>query len=138
MRDGRYLATREPNRLAALPYLIAKLVQRAGLQSDLRDLHRTGLVARMKDANLKKDTLELPAGLVAADEPTAQAAQREPVEETGYVVADGGTLHTLGGYTLWLAAGSTGSKPLARFYSPRGNWQGSISILVERSDRPRD
>lgn len=48
--------------------------------------------------NLKKDTLELPAGIVAADEPTAEAALRELVEETGYVLADSGTVHALGRY----------------------------------------
>lgn len=48
--------------------------------------------------NLKKDTLELPAGIVSADEPTADAALRELVEETGYTLAEGGRLHSLGNY----------------------------------------
>lgn len=48
--------------------------------------------------NLKKDTLELPAGIVSADEPTADAALRELVEETGYTLAKDGRLHPLGNY----------------------------------------
>lgn len=48
--------------------------------------------------NLKKDTLELPAGIVSADEPTPQAALRELVEETGYVLVDDGSLYDLGCY----------------------------------------
>lgn len=48
--------------------------------------------------NLKKDTLELPAGIVSAEEPTADAALRELVEETGHTLAEGGRLHPLGNY----------------------------------------
>ncbi|GIH07461.1 hypothetical protein Rhe02_55280 [Rhizocola hellebori] len=48
--------------------------------------------------NLKKDTLELPAGIVSADEPTVDAALRELVEETGYILAEGGSLYPLGSY----------------------------------------
>nr|BFE63099.1 NUDIX hydrolase [Dactylosporangium thailandense] len=48
--------------------------------------------------NLKRDTLELPAGIVSAEEPTADAALRELVEETGYTLTDEGQLHALGDY----------------------------------------
>lgn len=48
--------------------------------------------------NLKKDTLELPAGVVSVDEPTDAAALRELVEETGYGLAEDGSLHFLGSY----------------------------------------
>lgn len=48
--------------------------------------------------NLKRDTLELPAGIVDRDEPTADAALRELVEETGYTLTDAGQLHPLGNF----------------------------------------
>lgn len=46
--------------------------------------------------NLKCDTLELPAGVTAQDEPLEAAALRELTEETGYVLAEGATLQPLG------------------------------------------
>ena len=46
--------------------------------------------------NLKRDTLELPAGIVGSDEPVHEAALREMEEETGYVLAPGAKLQPLG------------------------------------------
>jgi ADP-ribose pyrophosphatase len=46
--------------------------------------------------NLKRDTLELPAGVVGADEPVHVAALRELEEETGYTLAAGAGLLPLG------------------------------------------
>lgn len=46
--------------------------------------------------NLKCETLELPAGVVAKDEPVDAAALRELAEETGHVLAEGATLQPLG------------------------------------------
>lgn len=48
--------------------------------------------------NLKRDTLELPAGTLDKDEKPEQAALRELEEETGYAVADGAPLRSLGSY----------------------------------------
>jgi ADP-ribose pyrophosphatase len=48
--------------------------------------------------NLKRDTLELPAGLVGPDEPVEEAALRELVEETGQTLADGAKVLPLGPY----------------------------------------
>lgn len=46
--------------------------------------------------NLKRDTLELPAGIVNLDEPTEDAAVRELEEETGYALDAGAKLQALG------------------------------------------
>ncbi|WP_432978609.1 NUDIX hydrolase [Dactylosporangium sp. CA-233914] len=48
--------------------------------------------------NLKLDTLELPAGLIAEGEPPSAAALRELTEETGYTLTGEGSLHDLGRY----------------------------------------
>lgn len=48
--------------------------------------------------NLKRDTLEMPAGIVNRDEDLDKAALRELTEETGYVLADDGGLHSLGAF----------------------------------------
>lgn len=48
--------------------------------------------------NLKRSTLELPAGVVADGEGAPAAALRELMEETGYALAPGGELHDLGNY----------------------------------------
>jgi ADP-ribose diphosphatase len=46
--------------------------------------------------NLKADTLELPAGIVAEGEPVEYAALRELEEETGHALAPGNALTPLG------------------------------------------
>jgi ADP-ribose pyrophosphatase len=48
--------------------------------------------------NLKRDTLELPAGIVGRDEDIAAAALRELEEETGHAPAPGTSLIPLGSY----------------------------------------
>jgi ADP-ribose pyrophosphatase len=48
--------------------------------------------------NLKRNTLELPAGVVADGEAAPTAALRELIEATGYALAPGGELHDLGNY----------------------------------------
>ena len=48
--------------------------------------------------NLKRDTLELPAGIVGRGEDITAAALRELEEETGHVPAPGASLVSLGAY----------------------------------------
>lgn len=54
------------------------------------------ILVRQYRHNLKCDTLELPAGVASKDESPEKAAERELVEETGYMVADGAALEPLG------------------------------------------
>lgn len=56
------------------------------------------VLVRQYRHNLKRDTLELPAGIVGRDEDLDKAALRELVEETGYELGDGGVLHPLGAF----------------------------------------
>lgn len=56
------------------------------------------VLVRQYRHNLKRDTLELPAGIVGRDEDLDKAALRELVEETGYELTDGGALHPLGAF----------------------------------------
>lgn len=56
------------------------------------------VLVRQYRHNLKRDTLELPAGIVGRDEDLDKAALRELVEETGYELGDGGALHPLGAF----------------------------------------
>ncbi|GAA3450335.1 hypothetical protein GCM10018962_21680 [Dactylosporangium matsuzakiense] len=48
--------------------------------------------------NLKRDTLELPAGVTEEGEDPRDAALRELVEETGHVMAEGAEIQPLGPY----------------------------------------
>lgn len=56
------------------------------------------VLVRQYRHNLKRDTLELPAGIVSRGEDLDKAALRELVEETGYVLANGGALQRLGSF----------------------------------------
>ncbi|MGI5247617.1 NUDIX hydrolase [Dactylosporangium sp. CA-139066] len=56
------------------------------------------VLVRQYRHNLKRDTLELPAGIVSKGEDLDKAALRELVEETGYDLADAGHLHPLGAF----------------------------------------
>jgi ADP-ribose pyrophosphatase len=68
--------------------------------------------------NLKKHCLELPAGAVSAGEDPAEAALRELEEETGYRLADGEELVSLGRfYSL-----PSETNKYTNFYFARVTW----------------
>jgi len=108
MRDGELIATDE---LLAKPKRFVRQLLRMpdGYELDwyyvdtpasvmvvpVTDEGRLVLVKQWRH-NLKRDTLELPAGAVDGDERPADAAVRELEEETGYALSDGVELTPLG------------------------------------------
>ncbi len=58
----------------------------------------TVVMVRQWRHNLKRHTLEFPAGTVDAGESPERAAERELREETGFILADGGRLEKLGAF----------------------------------------